>query len=150
MPLSQIIRIIRVRPTPREGPDMRGILADPFGEMSRLRARLRSLLDEAYPPPRAAPPDSRWTPRADVLATDDAITVNLEVCGTDVGDIDVTIHGNVLTVSGLRLRDSTSEEVHFQVERPVGRFSRSFALGCEPRSVQTELADGILTITLRR
>jgi len=131
---------------------MAGNLNDPIQEVNRLRARLHALLDATYPEPRPASPLGRvWTPAADILATGQDVTVQLEVCGVPREAIDVTLEGTVLTVSGRRERESSgTTEEFFQAERPFGDFLRSFSLPFEPREVQAQLQEGVLTIVLQR
>ncbi len=125
-------------------------LREPFEELSRLRARLRQLVDTTYPPPRPAPPAGAWTPPADITAGPEAITVALEVPGMALEDLRVRTTGRVLTITGQRRRTTVRGETDRQLERPCGSFTRAFTLGYEPQAAEATLADGVLTVVLRR
>ncbi|NSW55612.1 MAG: Hsp20/alpha crystallin family protein [Armatimonadetes bacterium] len=119
-----------------------------YEDIARLRVRLRSLLDEAFPV-QPAPVGRRWTPPADIRATEDGIVVELEVCGMTRESINVVLDGNVLTIDGMRERDGEGEQF-LVAERPAGRFSRSFSLAFEPSEVNAALEAGVLTVVARR
>lgn len=127
---------------------MRMTLDEAQPETSRLRSRLRQLLDSSYPAPAAAPPEAPWVPAADIHATADAVVVTLEVPGVRLQEVEAVLDDRVLTVSGRRPR--VRDEAYFQAARPAGPFSRSFALGFAPRDIQASLDLGVLTLTLRR
>jgi HSP20 family protein len=128
---------------------MRFGLDEPYPEISRLRARLRELLDSSFASPAPAPAATRWTPPADIQATDSAVVVTLEVPGVPREALDAILTGRVLTVTGRRERVATGEE-YYQVQRPAGEFSRAFTLGFEPREIDARLEGGVLTVTLQR
>ena len=129
---------------------MRAGTQDPFADMTRLRARLRELLDAAYPFAAPAPPSATWTPPADIVAHSDMVVVEMELCEVGREDIDITLQGNVMTVSGTRMRRAGAGEEYHLAQRPCGRFARSFSLGFAPASVEAAVSDGVLTIALRR
>jgi len=64
-------------------------------------------------------------------------------------DLDVTVTGDRITISGRREEESVSEgESYYVWERPAGSFSRSFTLpdGCDADHVEAELRNGVLTL----
>lgn len=126
-------------------------MTDPFHEMDRLRARLRDLLDATYGAPLTGPGAAReWAPPTDVWATPTGVRVEVELCGLSREEMDVTLDGNVLTISGDRAAAAEPEEEVLVAERPTGRFARSFALGFVPQDVEAKLADGVLTVEAHR
>jgi len=128
---------------------MPGNAPEAFQEINRLRGRLRKLLDDTFPAPGPATAvPGQWTPPADILVDERQVAVTLEVCGVAKEDLEVVLHGSVLTVSGRRRRDG--EERLLLAERPAGGFSRSFSLAEEPKSYSAALKDGVLTIALER
>lgn len=129
---------------------MRAANPDPFADMTRLRARLRELLDAAYPFAGPAPAAATWTPPADIVAHSDMVVVEMELCEVRREDIDIVVRGNVVTVSGTRARGAGAGEEYHLAQRPFGRFARSFSLGFAPTSVEAAVGDGVLTIALRR
>ena len=124
----------------------------PFDQTNWLRGQLRSLLDEAFPIPQTVtPPVEAWVPAADILADGNRVVLSLEACGLSRDDLEVTLKGAVLTIRGRRERDpkeGAAEEQLLFVERSAGEFSRAFALSFEPRSYDSVLKDGVLTVTL--
>ena len=88
-------------------------------------------------------------PSADVFETPDGLTITIEVPGMARDQIDITIEGNRLTVSGGRdfERESPDEET-IRLERGFGSFRRTFEIfaGVDPESVTAKLDLGVLTI----
>lgn len=90
-------------------------------------------------------------PAIDVAEQDDAIIVRAEVPGTKPDDIDISVYGNTLTISGEK--KETKEEKnkgYYHVESTYGSFRRDVGLPTDVDSAKVEAAykDGVLTITL--
>ena len=92
-----------------------------------------------------------FSPRLDVKATKDALTVTAELPGMDQKDIDVSVHDGILTISGEKQAGTEEKGTDYHhVERSFGCFSRSISL---PDTVETEkiaaaYRNGVLTVTL--
>lgn len=90
--------------------------------------------------------------KMDVTRTDDTYTAKAEIPGVRKDDIQVSIDGNEVTISGEIKKESEQkkgEEV-VRSERYYGKVSRSFTLPHEvdePR-VTAKYADGVLNLTL--
>jgi len=79
-----------------------------------------------------------WAPRADLLESDTAYHIHLDVPGVSRDDLKISFQDNQLVVSGERQSEVSQEEAdRVRVERTFGHFYRSFTL---PRTVD---ADGI-------
>lgn len=111
--------------------------------------------DEAFARPgRAIEEDAsatNWAPAADIKETDDALLVQVELPGLQKEDIDVSLEGNVLTVSGeRRFTKDESQETYHRMERFYGKFSRSFRLprNVDSGAVSASFADGLLSLEL--
>lgn len=94
-------------------------------------------------------PELRFVPSFDVKETKEAYVFKADLPGIEEKDIEVSLSGNRLTVSGKREEEKKEEgEVFFTWERSYGAFSRSFTLpeGIEPEHVEAELKGGVLTI----
>jgi HSP20 family protein len=90
-----------------------------------------------------------YMPDIEVKETSDAIVICADVPGVNEKDIDVSISGNLLTVSGRREEEAKEEgDQYYACERSYGSFSRSFTLpeGTDPEHVKAELKDGVLTV----
>jgi HSP20 family protein len=93
-----------------------------------------------------------WVPSADVFAKGEDLVVRLVLAGVDRENIDVTLHDNVLTVSGERKRDLDPEEVTFYVhELFYGTFRRSMTLpsSVDESKISASLDNGMMEITVR-
>jgi HSP20 family protein len=83
--------------------------------------------------------------------TDEAVVVRSAIPGVDPADIDISIHGDTLTIKGeTKMEEEVEEKNYIYRERYYGAFSRSLTI---PVSVQAndadaEFEDGILTLTL--
>lgn len=90
-----------------------------------------------------------WAPRTDLIETEDAYRLHLDLPGMSKEDLTINYKDNQLTVSGERTSDRPGEnEEYVRVERSFGHFYRSFTL---PRTVNTEdigatYENGVLTI----
>lgn len=90
-----------------------------------------------------------WHPPTDVYETVESVIVRMEIAGMRDEDIEVTVQGEVLMVTGSR-SDSLERKAYHQMEIPFGKFSVVVEL---PAPVETENAtaeykDGFLTIRL--
>ena len=94
-----------------------------------------------------------WAPQLDISETDKEVTIRAEVAGVDPKDLDVSITGNVLTLSGEK-KDETEErgENYFHSERTFGSFRRSVQLpaSVDPDSVSADHCNGVLCIHLKK
>ena len=95
----------------------------------------------------------RWTPAVDVAETESEITVRAELPGIEPDDIDVTVVGNQLTISGNKTEVSEQQGKDFyHTESRYGTFRRTVPL---PASVdsdksEAEFKNGVLTIRLEK
>lgn len=90
-----------------------------------------------------------WSPRTDLLETDDAFRLRLDVPGMTKDDITINVQNNTLTVSGERSSERTDEgEEYVRVERAFGNFHRTFTLpdAVEADRIEAAYENGELTI----
>jgi len=93
---------------------------------------------------------THW-PAVDVADNENEIVVNAEVPGCKAGDIDISVHGTTLTITGeKKLEDRKKEKGYYHVERTYGSFRRELNLPTDVDAAKVEAVckDGILTITL--
>jgi HSP20 family protein len=104
---------------------------------------------------RLAPGGTRFrsfVPAADVVVTDEAVTVVMDVPGLASGDLDVELVDDVLTIRGERAfpyeTGTGDQRVWQRLERGFGKFERVLRVpqGLDVDSIQAELADGVLTL----
>lgn len=92
-----------------------------------------------------------WNPAADVYRTRDGWLVKLDLAGVKSDDIEITLDGALLRVSGLR-RDSFCGEgiSHYQLEITYSRFEKVIQFPCsiERAIVERDYRDGLLLLHL--
>ena len=121
----------------------------PGRDFAILRREMDRLFDDVFTGNRDADTQAVWAPRADVVETDDAYVLSLDLPGIDRDSLDVTLDDGTLKISGERRRqsDTTEGRVH-RVERTYGRFFRSFTLGTDldPDAIEATFDDGELVV----
>lgn len=89
----------------------------------------------------------------DVLETDGELILQVEIAGVDPQDLDVSLSGDVLTISGQKREEEMQERARYHLaERRYGSFQRHLRLPIpvEPDSVDAQCKHGLLTVTLRK
>jgi len=122
----------------------------PFQELSRVRSQLGALVSplEDF----LAPPTSffeGWTPNVELYEDKDKFTIRAEIPGMKKEDIDVSMSGNTVTVSGEKKQEEEHKEGDtYRSERFFGRFQRSFTLGqpVNADKIEASYKDGVLTL----
>ncbi len=107
---------------------------DPFRTLGEWRERL---------------PVPTFSPTFEVKETPDAFVFKADLPGVEEKDLEISLTGNRLTVSGRRDAEERHEgETYYMVERSYGAFARSFALpeGADADHIEASLHQGVLTI----
>jgi HSP20 family protein len=118
---------------------------DPF---RMLDALLRPAL---YSGDWAGQSTTEFIPRFDVKETKDGFVFKADLPGVKESDLEVSLNGGQLTISGAREEESRQEgERYYAIERSHGTFARTFSLpdSVDSDHVTAELKDGILTVTV--
>jgi HSP20 family protein len=92
-----------------------------------------------------------YEPAFDVRETKDAYVIKADLPGMKEKDVDVSLTGNRLTVSGKHEAESTDEsDSYYCRERSYGSFMRSFTLpdSVDADRIGAEMRDGVLTLTV--
>jgi HSP20 family protein len=92
-------------------------------------------------------------PRLDVTETETAVEIVADIPGIDPDAVNISLAGNMLTLSGSHpLRDTSENNVVHSRERPAGDFSRSVPLPCavDVDGVTATAKNGVLEITLKK
>jgi len=97
-------------------------------------------------------PARYFVPTADIFETGDALTVAMEIPGVQKKDLDVSLENGVLRVEG---RIDFGKYDGFEPvysEYNIGHYARSFTLSdqIDPSGISAELANGVLTLTLKK
>ncbi len=115
-----------------------------WSDLYSLPNRMTRLLGEMERPAREYPPVNVW-------ANDDEYVLAAEVPGVEPKDLDISVHGEVVTLQGiLHKREPKEGENPHWTERRHGRFSRRWKLPftIDKDNVQATLQDGILRLVL--
>jgi len=90
-------------------------------------------------------------PAMDVTEKDNEIVLNAELPGCKPDDIDISVNGNILTISGEKKEETEDKEKgYYYAERSYGQFRRDVTLPSEvdPNKVDAIYKDGVLKVTL--
>ena len=93
-----------------------------------------------------------WCPAADVYRTEDVWIVKVDLAGIQPADIEVTIDGTVLRISGSRRDGFCGQGVsHYQLEITYSRFEKmiQFPRSIEHASIDRDYRDGLLILRLK-
>lgn len=122
--------------------------ADLFGTLQREVNRVFDQMFGSPPGPMAG-----FAPSVEMKETDGGLTISAELPGLEEKDVEVSLDGDLLTLSGEK-RQETSEEkegIHIS-ERSYGSFRRSIRLpwAADPAQASAAFDKGVLTVTLKR
>ena len=142
--------ILKWRPMGQSLMGQSGERWDPFRELGDFRSEVNRVFDGFFG--RAgtmAGADHVWAPAVDMYETKDDLVVTAELPGVNEKEVQLSITGDVLSLTGERMRDTKLESFH-RGERWYGRFERhlSLPISVEPDKVKATFRDGVLTITL--
>ena len=94
-----------------------------------------------------------FAPSFEIKETKDAYLFKADVPGIKENDLEVTVTGNRLTVSGKREAEKQEQtDTYYAFERSYGSFTRSFTLpeGVDTNGVNADLKDGVLTLSIKK
>ena len=109
---------------------------DPFREMAPMFAAMERNV---------------YAPTFDVTENKDAYIFKADVPGVKQEDLEITLTGNRLQVSGKRdFETEEKKDTYYTYERQFGSFTRSFTLpeGIDTVHAKSELKDGVLTLVI--
>ena len=118
---------------------------DPLAEFRSIVSQL-----SRFPDPWGelmALPRGGFTPLADVEETDDGYLIEVELPGVDKKDIEISVAGRRLTISGER-KEKERAGILRRRTRSVGRFEYDIQLpgDIDEEGINASLADGVLTV----
>ncbi|UCD86364.1 MAG: Hsp20/alpha crystallin family protein [Desulfobacterales bacterium] len=126
---------------------------DESGELTRFRRDMDRLFDRFFEgwPFKLPTREGEWAPSVDVSETAKEVIVRAEIPGMDPKDMDVSVHGGVLTLRGERKKEHEEKgEKICRIERSYGALFRSVQLPAEVNAekVKATYRDGVLKINL--
>jgi HSP20 family protein len=118
---------------------------DPVTDVDRLRSQIDALFEGSVNLPDALA--DVFVPLADIEETDDAYVVEIELPGVDRKDIDVSVTGRRVLVTGERKERERTGLIRRRT-RKVGEFRYELVLPDEldPEGVDANLDGGVLTL----
>jgi HSP20 family protein len=116
---------------------------NPFGELLSLRQAMDRLFEDSWVRPGSwfgtGAGDGEQGMAIDVRTTPDALLVEAALPGVKPEDVDISILGDTLTISGHTSEDRTNEEDGYSYrEIRRGSFSRTLTL---PRGIKSDAAE---------
>jgi HSP20 family protein len=128
----------------------------PFTREKNELARLHRDMDDLVSSFFGGRPLSLWSerelwPAIDISEDENNITVKAEVPGCNPDDIDISVQGNVLTISGEKKQEKEEKEKgYYYAERSYGSFRRDLTLNSEVDSskIDASCKNGVLTLRL--
>jgi HSP20 family protein len=132
----------------------------PAAPVAQFRSEFDRLVDRFFSDPWGNMPfggefpgGGDFTPALEVVEGEDELVVRAEVPGVEPKDIDLSVAGEILTISGEKRQDTMEEgENWHHSERHYGAFRRSLRLPAtvDADKVSAEYDKGVLTIHLPR
>ncbi len=126
----------------------------PFREIESLQSEMNRLFDLSmgrWPLKSTGLMEGAWSPAVDVFDSKDTVVVKADIPGMKKEDIDISVHGDVLTIKGEKKGETRSEDKGFvKTERFYGSFNRALALPSEVDAdkVKASYSGGVLEISL--
>jgi len=123
---------------------------------SKLQTEMDSMFDRFFKGSWGAPLElfaSRggWGLSVDVVDSDKEVVVKADVPGVDPKDLDISLAGNTLVISGEKKEEHEEKGKHyFRSERAFGSFRRSVELpaAVDAEKVKANYSNGVLTVRL--
>jgi HSP20 family protein len=92
-----------------------------------------------------------FMPSFEVKESKEEYVIRGDLPGVKDADLDISVTGNVIQISGRREQESRQEgDRYHTVERSYGQFTRAFSLpdGADTDHVSAELKDGVLAVRI--
>lgn len=123
-----------------------------WSELDRLRQDFDRLFDSSFP--RIYQQRARTFPAVNIWTNDEeGVIVKAELPGVEAGNINISVTGDTLTISGTRQREKgPAEEQYHRQEQNYGDFNRVVQLPytVNNQEVEAYVNKGILSIHLPR
>jgi HSP20 family protein len=126
----------------------------PFREMEELGRRFDDFFGRPFLPRvwrRFSPEEMAWSPNIDVMEKEDKFIVKVELPGVKEEDVDVSVTGDMLTISGEKQAESeVKKKGYYYSESSYGSFSRSVTMPStvDASKIEASYDKGVLEITL--
>lgn len=125
--------------------------SSPFGELDRLRRQMELLSGGLTPGRLWSAPAAGVFPLMNVTEDKDNYYVRAELPGLKADDLELSVTGDTLSISGERKIPAEDEKAQYhRRERDSGKFSRILTLPAQldTSKVEASCMDGVLTVML--
>ncbi|MBF0425544.1 MAG: Hsp20/alpha crystallin family protein [Magnetococcales bacterium] len=122
---------------------------DPFRNFRMLQNEINRLFEHDVEGHNSL--TAEWALRADIQEEKDRVIIFADLPGIEQKDISLNVEHGRLTIAGeRRFEESKKPEDYHRVERPYGRFSRTFQLpdSIDLEGIQASSRNGVLTVVL--
>ncbi len=121
---------------------------DPFRDLEDLQDQVNRIFQERRG--RGEAGERTWAPIVDACEDENNIILKAELPGMKKDDIDIEVTADSLTISGERKFETEEGRSYVRVERPYGKFRRTFAINVPINTgdVKAAYKDGLLEITI--
>lgn len=126
---------------------------DPLTRMHREMDRLFEGFFGAFDRPSNWPAELTLRPSIDIAESKKAYRISVEVPGVDEQDIDLTLDGDALVISGEKRQESEDDEDGYhRIERSYGSFRRVLTLptDADAEHISAKFRSGVLKIEIPR
>jgi len=92
-----------------------------------------------------------WAPRLETFARENDLVIRADLPGVSPEDVDITLDGNVLTISGHRKAATAEDGTNYYLrEVRYGAFRRSMTVpeNLDPDSIKARFENGVLEVLL--
>ena len=123
---------------------------NPFGELLSLRQAMDRLFEDSFVRPSVNGSGDEHALALDVYATPDALVVEAALPGVKPDDVDISVLGDTLTISGsTRNEQSRDEDGYSYREIRRGSFSRTVTLpaGLKADAAEASFENGLLRLS---
>lgn len=98
-------------------------------------------------------PGWTWAPSMDLTESKDDVVLTLEVPGVDPKDLEISLSGRTLSITGEKREDSVERNKSFhRMERRYGSFRRTVELPTQvdKSSIDADYKNGVLTVKAKK
>jgi len=123
----------------------------PFGELLSLRQAMDRLFEDSFIRPGSMSEGQGSALALDVYSTDDAVVIEAAMPGVRPEDVDISVLGDTLTISGQSRDERQAEESGYSYrEIRRGSFSRSLTLpgGLDADGARASFENGLLRLSI--
>jgi HSP20 family protein len=124
---------------------------EPFG-LVNFKDEIDKLFDNfASPWRRLVPSEAVWVPELDIYEDENSIVVSADLPGMKADNIDVSVSGNMLSISGEKKKEEEKKgRSYYRLEKSSGSFSRRIELpsAVDSKKISASYKDGVLEVTL--